>query len=233
MLSSANLQHTRVMELLPLWQPQRMNKSLHWFSILMGINELPEIHDYSFWSTNDHLHFFWVASQFLKRFMELSTCLNLTNNENIVARGQPSNHCSSEVIPWSIQSAQRKCKEGPPQAVPPHEGHQTWAQSVGKGRRHNGFLCNLEFYTGKEESVETNLGVKVVKKLLRTPRWVRDIICTLSIFFLPFLCWRIFWKMSCMLMVPSAKTKGVFLRHIVKTTFGRWITNIYVYTGTG
>ena len=34
---------------------------------------------------------------------------------------------------------------------------------------HNGFLCNLEFYTGKEESVETNLGVKVVKKLLRTP----------------------------------------------------------------
>ena len=65
----------------------------------MGINELPEIHDYSFWSTNDHLHYFRVASQFLKRFMELSTCLNLTNNENIVAHGQPRNHCSSEVIP--------------------------------------------------------------------------------------------------------------------------------------
>jgi len=34
---------------------------------------------------------------------------------------------------------------------------------------HNGFLCNLDICTGMEESVETNLGVKVVKKLLRTP----------------------------------------------------------------
>jgi len=32
----------------------------------MGINELPEIHDNSFWSTNDHLHYFPVASQFPK-----------------------------------------------------------------------------------------------------------------------------------------------------------------------
>ena len=30
---------------------------------------------------------------------------------------------------------------------------------------HNGYLCNFEIYTGKEDSVETNLGAKVVKKL--------------------------------------------------------------------
>jgi len=54
----------------------------------MGINELPEIHDY--WSTNDHLHYFPVASRIpQKQFMELSTYLHFTNNENIVARGQP------------------------------------------------------------------------------------------------------------------------------------------------
>ena len=33
---------------------------------------------------------------------------------------------------------------------------------------HNGYLCNFEIYTGKEDSIETNLGAKVVKKLSRT-----------------------------------------------------------------
>ena len=33
---------------------------------------------------------------------------------------------------------------------------------------HNGFMCNFDVNTGKEESAEANLGSKVVKKLLRS-----------------------------------------------------------------
>ena len=76
---------------------------------------------------------------------------------------------------------------------------------------HNGYLCNFKIYTGKEDCVETNLGAKVVKKLSRT-WWVRGTTCTLTTFFSQFLFWKIFWKMSCMLVAPSAKTEGVFLR---------------------
>ena len=68
------------------------------FAILMGINELPEIRDY--WSTNDPLHYFPVASRIpRKRFMELSTYLHFANNENIVARGQPEYDRLAKVRP--------------------------------------------------------------------------------------------------------------------------------------
>ena len=33
---------------------------------------------------------------------------------------------------------------------------------------HNGSLCNFDIYIGKDKSVETNLGARVVKKLSRT-----------------------------------------------------------------
>jgi len=33
-------------------------------------------------------------------------------------------------------------------------GFKVWIRA----NSHNGFLCNLDTYTGKEESVETNLG---------------------------------------------------------------------------
>ena len=197
------------------------------FAILMGINELPEIRDY--WSKNDQLHYFPVASRIpWKRFMELSTFLHFANNENIVARGQPEYVRLAKVRPV-ITTLQKSFFE----AYSPHRenaidkamikfkgrsslkqylpmkpikcGFKVWVRSDS----HNGYLCNFDLYTGKEESVETDLGAKVVKKL---SRWVRDTTCTLTTVFHQFLCWKIFWKMSCMLVAPSAKTEGVFLR---------------------
>ena len=76
---------------------------------------------------------------------------------------------------------------------------------------HNGYLFNFDIYTGKEESVETNLRAEVVKKLSRTLVGKRYYLY-FNNFFLRFLCWKIFWKMSCMLVAPSAKTEGVFLK---------------------
>ena len=156
------------------------------FAILMGINELPEIRDY--WSTNDQLHYFPVASRIpRKRFMELSTYLHFANNENIVARGQPEYDRLAKVRPV-ITALQKSFLE----AYKPHRenaidkamikfkgrsslkqhlpmkpikrGFKVWVRADS----HNGYLCNFEIYTGKEDSVETNLGAKVVKKLSRT-----------------------------------------------------------------
>ena len=197
------------------------------FAILMGINELPEIRDY--WSTNEQLHYFPVASRIpRKRFMELSTYLHFANNENIVTRGQPKYDRLAKVRPVitalqksfleaynphrenAIDEAMIKFKGRPSlkqylPMKPIKRGFKVWVRADSQ----NGYLCNFDIYTGKE-SVETNLGAKVVKKLLRT--LVGDTTCTLTIFSLQFLCWMIFWKMSCMLAAPSAKTEGVFLR---------------------
>jgi len=43
-----------------------------------------------------------------------------------------------------------------------------WFKVWVRADSHNGFLCNFDIYTGREESAETNLGAKVVKKLSRT-----------------------------------------------------------------
>ena len=67
----------------------------------MRVNELPEIRDY--WSTNDQLHYFPVASHISrKRFMELSTYLHFANNENIAAHGQPEYDRLAKVRPVII-----------------------------------------------------------------------------------------------------------------------------------
>ena len=71
-------------------------KAYIFFAILMGINELPEIQDYS--STNDLLNYFPVASHIpRKRFLELSTYLHFATN--IAARGQPEYDRLAKVRP--------------------------------------------------------------------------------------------------------------------------------------
>ena len=47
---------------------------------------------------------------------------------------------------------------------PTKRGFKVWVRADS----HNGFICNFDVYTGKEESAETNLGSKVVKKLSRS-----------------------------------------------------------------
>ena len=61
----------------PTWTTTVELRAFIGFAILMGINELPEICDY--WSTNDQLHYFPVASRIpRKRFMELSIYLRFS-----------------------------------------------------------------------------------------------------------------------------------------------------------
>ena len=115
--------------------------------------------------------------------MELSTYLHFANNENIVTRGQPEYDRLAKVRPV-ITALQKSFLE----AYNPHRenaideamikfkgrsslkqylpmkpikcGFKVWVRADSQ----NGYLCNFDIYTGKEESAETNLGAKVVKK---------------------------------------------------------------------
>ena len=58
------------------------------FSILMGLNRLPDLYDY--WSTSEVSHYFPVASCISrKRFLEIQRFLHFANNDTIVPRGEP------------------------------------------------------------------------------------------------------------------------------------------------
>ena len=133
--------------------------------------------------------------------MELSTFLHFANNENIVARGQPEYVRLAKIRPLitalqnsflEVCSPHRenaidkavikfKGKSSIKQYLPMKPikcGFKVWVRSDS----HNGYLCNFNLYTGKEESVETNLGAK------KLSRWVRDTTCTLTTVFHQFLC---------------------------------------------
>ena len=194
------------------------SKSLRWFCHSDGYQWAPKIRDY--WSTNDHLHYLPVASHITqKRFIELSTYLHFTNNENIVAHGQLEYNWLAEVRPVSLLFGNHSLKHTTLTEMFKgrsslkqylsikliKRGFKVWIRADG----HNGFLCNLDDYTGKEESFcWKQLGAKVVKSY-RGHWWVRDTTCTSTIFFSLL---EIFWKTGCTLVAPSAKTEGVFLR---------------------
>ena len=154
------------------------------FSILMGLNKLPDLYDY--WSTSEVLHYFPVASRISrKRFLEIQRYLHLANNDTIVPRGQPGYDRLAKVRPV-IDHVRRAClqnyhphRENAIDAAmipfkgrsalkqylplkPTKRGFKVWvrADSI------NGYVCDFDVYTGKDgENVETNLGAKVVKKL--------------------------------------------------------------------
>ena len=118
--------------------------------------------------------------------MEFSTYLHFANNENIVTHGHPEYDRLAKVRPV-ITALQKSFLE----AYNPHRENAIDEATIKfKGRSslkqylpmkpikcsfkvwvradiQNGYLCNFDIYTGKEESAETNLGGKVVKKLSR------------------------------------------------------------------
>ena len=73
----------------PQWQTNAEEvKAYFGICILMGINKLPHLYDY--WSMNEYLHYFPVASKIpRKRFLEIHRYLHFTRNDTIVPRGQP------------------------------------------------------------------------------------------------------------------------------------------------
>ena len=169
----------------PQWQTNAEEvKAYFGICILMGINKLPHLYDY--WSMNEYLHYFPVASKIpRKRFLEIHRYLHFTRNDTIVPRGQPGHDRLAKVRPVlsavrqsfissyhphrenSIDEAMVKfkgrssLKQYMPKK-PTKRGFKIWVRSDST----NGFISDFEVYTGKGEggSTETGLGSKVVKK---------------------------------------------------------------------
>lgn len=156
------------------------------FAILMGFNKVPDLYDY--WSTNPIFHYFPVASRISrKRFLEIQRFLHFTDNETIIPRGDPGYDRLAKVRPViealqksflesyrphrenSIDEAMVKFKgrSALKQYVPKKptkRGFKVWVRADAI----NGYVCDFQVYTGKNDSgetSETNLGAKVVKAL--------------------------------------------------------------------
>ena len=170
----------------PQWETDSNEvKAYLGFCILMGMNKLPDLYDY--WSTDEALHYFPVASRISrKRFLEIQRYLHFANNDNIVNRGEPGYDRLDKVRPVidsvrqsflanykphkenSVDEAMIKYKGRSAlkqylPLKPIKRGFKVWVRADSR----NGYVCDLDVYTGKEDSVERHLGAKVVKKLCR------------------------------------------------------------------
>ena len=109
----------------------------------------------------------------------MSRYLHFTNNTIIPSRGEPGydrlakfgqqfkcfvSHFSPAMTQIAKTALMRlsTLKQYMPKK-PIKRGFKVWVRADS----HNGYISDLDVYTGKEESMETSLGAKVVKKLSR------------------------------------------------------------------
>ena len=79
----------------PTWETNAEEiKAFLGFSILMGVNVLPNIYDY--WSLQESFHYFPIASCVSrKRFLEIRRYLHFMDNSTLVQRADPENRQNS------------------------------------------------------------------------------------------------------------------------------------------
>lgn len=156
------------------------------FAILMGFNQVPDLYDY--WSMNPAFHYFPVASRISrKRFLEIQRFLHFADNETIVPRGEPGYDRLAKVRPvieavqqTFLSSYQPNRENSIDEAMVKFKGRSALKQYVPKkpikrgfkvwvrADSINGYICDFQVYTGKDDSAETQLGAKVVKSLSRS-----------------------------------------------------------------
>ena len=150
------------------------------FMILMGINHLPEIHDY--WSTNEYRHYVPIADRISQNRFEQITCyLHFTDNDSLPSRGEEGYFQLQKVDPV-INHLKDKfksvyyphCEVSIDEAMIPFKGRSSmkqyfplkpvkcsfkvWAMSDAT----NGYMCDFDVYTGATDGREVALGEKVV-----------------------------------------------------------------------
>ena len=155
------------------------------FCILMGLNKVPDLYDY--WSLSPVFHYFPVASRIpRKRFLEIQRFLHLRDNDSIIPHGQPGYDHLAKVRPIldalkeSFLSSYQPSKENSiDEAMIKFKGRSSLKQYLPKkpikcgfkvwvqADSNNGYVCDLNVYTGSAGSPEQNLGEKVVKSLSR------------------------------------------------------------------
>ena len=156
------------------------------FMILMGLVHMPSLYDY--WKKDEIFHYSPVASRIsCDRFFELHRYLHCADNHTLSPPGDPgydklgkikpvmerlcaqfrSVYCPSKnvsideaMIPFKGRSTLKQYMP----MKPIKRGIKVWAMSDA----HNGYVSELEVYTGKKgNTVEKNLGANVVKTLAK------------------------------------------------------------------
>ena len=72
-------------------------------------------------------------------------------------------HCENSIDEAMIRFKGRSMLKQYMPKKPIKRGFKVWVRADS----HNGYICDVDVYTGKQDSVETALGSKVVKKLTR------------------------------------------------------------------
>ena len=153
------------------------------FTILMGINELPEIRDY--WSLNEYLRYAPIANKISRNhFEEITRYLHFVDNTSLPSRGQEGYSRLQKVEPV-IQAMKNNikmayyphCQVSIDEAMIPYKGRSSMKQylplkPVKRGFKVwvmadalNGYFYDFEVYVGATDERVGALGEKVVMKL--------------------------------------------------------------------
>ena len=153
------------------------------FMILMGINHLPEIRDY--WSVCEYFRYAPIADRITRdRFEEITRYLHFVDNDSLPARGEEGYSRLQKVDPvisalkTNFQSAYYPhCELSIDEAMIPFKGRSSMKQYVplkpvkrgfkvwAMADARNGYVYDLNVYTGATGDRETGLGEKVVLTL--------------------------------------------------------------------
>ena len=160
-------------------------KAYFGFCMLMGITRLPSIDDY--WKKDPLLHYSPIASRISRdRFREIRRYLHFVDNATITTPGSAGHDRLAKVRPL-LTHITNKCRElynphkdvAVDEAMIKFQGRSSIKQYVPKkpvkrgikvwvlADSENGYFHNLQVYTGKENSAEKGLGIRVVKDLTR------------------------------------------------------------------
>ena len=156
------------------------------FMILMGVVHLPALFDY--WKNDPLFHYSPVASRISRRrFVELSKYLHFVDNSSLALPGSPNYNKLGKIEPILLKLKERcvslynlNREVSIDEAMIPFKGRSSMKQylplkPVKRGFKvwvladaHNGYVSQLEVYTGKSrEKSDDGLGASVVKSLCK------------------------------------------------------------------
>lgn len=153
------------------------------FMILIGLVSLPALDDY--WRRDPLLHYSPIADRISRdRFRDLHRFLHFNDNSNLPLHGEPGHDRLGKVRPVMKALQERflslykpHCENAIDEAMIPFQGRSSLKQfmpnkPIKRGIKawcradaHNGYMCEIQIYTGKCESSESGLGKRVVMDL--------------------------------------------------------------------
>ena len=159
-------------------------KAYFGFKILMGLFPKPAVQNY--WRLDPFIGYIPISERISRdRFTDLDRFLHFTNNETLPSHGEPGYDRLGKVrevmdkVNKNFQTVYKPQREiAKDEAMIPFQGHSQLKQHMPakpvkreikvwcRADAHNGFLCEFQVYTGREEGAQDSLGTRVVLALL-------------------------------------------------------------------